>query len=91
MQSLSSQQRRPQFEQLGKILKLTIKLMGDRRVPVLLKILPIASAIYFLAPDLLPGPIDDAVAVWLGTYLFVTLAPDEVVAEYLDEGNTGGR
>lgn len=64
--------------------------MGDRRVPILLKILPIASAIYFLAPDFVPGPIDDAAAVWLGTFLFVTLAPDEVVAEYLEEGKSEG-
>lgn len=69
-------------------LKLVLRLMGDRRVNPLFKALPIASLIYFVSPlDFLPFPIpvDDALVLWLGTTLFVELAPPDVVQEHLDE------
>ncbi len=69
-------------------LKLVLRLMGDRRVNPLYKVLPIASLIYFVSPlDFLPFPIpvDDALVLWLGTTLFVELAPPDVVQEHLDE------
>jgi hypothetical protein len=68
-------------------IKLIYRLMMDRRVNALLKVLPAASVVYFLFPDLMPGPIDDAVMVWLSTYLFVELCPPEVVDEHQQEIN----
>lgn len=68
-------------------IKLIYRLLMDRRVNPLLKLLPLSSIIYFVFPDLLPGPIDDAVMIWLSTYLFVELCPPEVVEEHLREIN----
>ncbi len=70
------------FTDLSNRIKLILRLMGDRRVSPLLKLLPIASLAYFIAPDLAPGPIDDAVVIWLGAYLFVELCPPTIVQEH---------
>ena len=70
--------------EVGLRIKLIAKLMSDRRVSVLLKAIPVASLIYFFVyPDLAIGPIDDALVIWLTSYLFVDLCPDEVVEEHL--------
>lgn len=71
-------------------LKLIGKLMGDRRVNVFLKLLPIASIAYLISPiDLAPGivfpvigALDDAAILWIGSTLFVELCPPAVVKEY---------
>ena len=62
--------------------KLIVRLLGDKRVSPMVKLIPVASALYFLIPDLVIGPLDDAVIVWLATYLFVELCPPEVVDEH---------
>lgn len=62
--------------------KLIMRLMGDRRVNPLFKLIPIGSLIYLVIPDI-PGPFDDAAVLWLGSYLFVQLCPPAVVAEHL--------
>jgi hypothetical protein len=62
--------------ELGVRLKLILRLMGDRRVSPLIKLLPIVALAYWLMPvDLVFGPIDDAVLIWLGSVLFVELCP----------------
>ncbi len=72
------------FGDIALRLKLVGRLMLDRRVPGLLKLLPIGSFIYLLAPDLLPfNPIDDAAVIWGGLYFFVELAPPHVVEEHV--------
>jgi hypothetical protein len=63
--------------------KLIVRLMADPRVSPFLKILPVASLVYLLFPDLVPGPLDDAVIIWLGSYLFVELCPPQVVQEHM--------
>jgi hypothetical protein len=65
-------------------IRLVLRLMGDRRVPFLLKLLPVASGLYLLFPDLLPTPIDDAVVLGIGGYMFVELSPPHVVKEHMD-------
>lgn len=69
-------------------IKLILRLMGDRRVNFLLKLLPVASLAYLIWPaDLAPlpviGVVDDAAILWLGSTLFVELCPPHVVAEHL--------
>jgi uncharacterized membrane protein YkvA (DUF1232 family) len=72
-------------------LKLILRLMSDRRVNFLLKILPIASLVYLIWPiDLAPGlafpvigALDDAAVLGLGAYLFVELCPPGVVQEHM--------
>ncbi len=63
-------------------IKLIYRLVMDPRVHPVLKVLPLSSIVYFIFPDLMPGPIDDAVMIWLSTYLFVELCPPEVVEEH---------
>jgi len=74
-------------------LKLIGRLMSDRRVSFFLKLLPLASLAYLISPiDLAPGVVlpvigvlDDAAILWLGTNLFVELAPSVVVQEHMAE------
>lgn len=72
--------------------KLILRLMGDRRVNFLLKLLPVGALIYLVSPiDLIPGAVlpvigalDDAVVLWLGATLFVALCPDDIVQEHMN-------
>jgi uncharacterized membrane protein YkvA (DUF1232 family) len=68
-------------------LKLIGRLMGDRRVNIFLKLLPLASLAYLFWPiDAIALPIigvlDDAAILWIGTTLFVELSPPNVVKEH---------
>lgn len=77
------------FQDLVMRLKLIWRLMADRRVNFLLKILPVASLVYLIWPiDAISLPIigvlDDAAVLWLGSTLFVSLCPEEVVSEHLN-------
>ncbi len=83
------------FQDLITRVKLILRLMGDKRVNFFLKLLPVAAAIYVISPvDLLPGAVipfigalDDAVVIWLGTTLFVSLCPDDIVEEHTNALN----
>jgi hypothetical protein len=72
------------FQELSLRIKLIIRLLGDKRVNLLYKMLPIGSLVYLVIPDIAPGPIDDAALIWLATHLFVELCPPDVVHEHLD-------
>jgi hypothetical protein len=65
--------------------KLILRLMTDKRVNPALKLLPIGSLVYLIVPlDFLPlNPVDDALVIWLGSYLFVELCPPDVVQEHM--------
>jgi len=71
--------------------KLILRLMGDRRINFLLKLLPIGSLAYLISPiDLVSGivlpvigALDDAAILWLGLYLFLELCPPAVVQEHV--------
>jgi uncharacterized membrane protein YkvA (DUF1232 family) len=72
-------------------LKLILRLLGDRRVSVLAKLIPVGALAYLIMPaDLLPGlvlpgigALDDAALLWLGSYVFTELCPPEVVQEHM--------
>ncbi len=69
-------------------LKLIFRLMGDRRVNLFAKLVPIGALIYLVSPfDAISIPIigvvDDAALLWLGSYIFKELCPPEVVAEHM--------
>jgi uncharacterized membrane protein YkvA (DUF1232 family) len=80
------------FQDLILRVKLILRLMGDKRVNIFIKILPIAALIYLISPvDLIPGAVipfigalDDAAVLWLGATLFVNLCPEEVVQEHMN-------
>jgi uncharacterized membrane protein YkvA (DUF1232 family) len=74
----------------AKRLKLITRLMGDRRVNVFVKLLPLASLAYLFWPlDAIALPIvgvlDDAAILWIGSTLFVELCPPNVVREHTAE------
>jgi hypothetical protein len=71
------------FHDIALRVKLILRLMGDRRVNPLLKLLPLGTLAYLFFPDLVVGPLDDAAVLWLGTYLFVELCPAEIVQEHM--------
>jgi hypothetical protein len=73
------------FQDITIRIKLILRLMGDRRVNPLLKLLPIGSLVYLFFPDLVFGPFDDAAVIWLGGYLFIELCPAQIVQEHLDD------
>ncbi|GAB4498190.1 MAG: hypothetical protein OHK003_09420 [Anaerolineales bacterium] len=72
-------------------LKLIFRLLGDKRVSFLAKLVPMGAFAYLLMPaDLAPnvvlpviGMVDDAAILWLGTYIFTELCPPEVVEEHM--------
>jgi len=71
------------FRNIALQVKLILRLMSDPRVNPLVKLLPIGSLIYLVFPDFFPlNPIDDAIVVGLGTYMFVELCPAEIVKEH---------
>lgn len=79
-------------------LRLVIKLMGDQRVPGLVKMLPVAAVLYLLSPiDLIPdmavglGQLDDLGILILGINSFIQMAPQHVVQELLAEINGKGK
>jgi len=78
------------WDGLSNYFKLIARLMTDRRVNPILKVLPIGTLVYLAIPDLVPFVIDDALVIWLGTYLFIELCPPDVVAEYRDALESGG-
>jgi len=71
-------------------LKLIFRLMGDSRVNVFAKLVPIGALVYLVSPiDAISipviGVVDDAAILWLGSYIFTELCPPEVVAEHMKE------
>lgn len=70
------------FQGLSNQIKLILRLMADRRVNPLLKLMPVGALAYLFIPDMVIGPLDDALIIWLGTYLFVELCPPAIVEEH---------
>jgi len=71
-------------------LKLITRLMGDSRVSIFAKLIPIGALIYLVSPiDAISipviGALDDAALLWLGSYVFTELCPPVVVAEHMKE------
>ena len=64
-----------------KQLQLIFRLMKDKRVHPLIKLLPFLSLVYLIYPDLVPGPFDDAVVITLFIQFFLALVPDELIDE----------
>jgi hypothetical protein len=76
------------LEELTFRAKLIFRLLGDRRVSPLVKLLPFAGLAYWLLPlpiDNMIPVIDDAALVWLTTYFFIELCPTEVIREHVKE------
>lgn len=70
------------FNEISKHFKLVYRLIRDPRVNPFLKLIPIATVIYLIIPDLIIGPIDDAAVIGFGLFIFVELCPQDVVEEH---------
>ncbi|MBP6180069.1 MAG: hypothetical protein KA473_12850 [Anaerolineales bacterium] len=70
-------------------MKLIFRLMGDKRVNIFAKLIPLGTLAYLFSPDPIMFPIigvvDDAALLWLGSYVFTELCPPDVVAEHMKE------
>lgn len=64
-------------------IKLVLRLLADPRINIFVKLIPLASFVYFFLPDLVIGPLDDATVLGIAFSLFVELCPPEVVEEHL--------
>lgn len=66
--------------------RLVFLLMQDPRVSLWIKAIPVFCLVYLVVPtDFLFGPIDDAVVIYFGMDLFISLCPQEVVYEYKEK------
>jgi hypothetical protein len=71
------------FAGFGQQIKLILRLMGDPRISVWLKALPVFSLIYLFSPlDIVIPLVDDAFVLWIANTLFLELAPADIVAEH---------
>ena len=76
--------------------RLVFRLMLDRRVPLKVKLLPVAGVAYVVMPydiirDIpLIGWLDDLIVLVPSILLFLVLAPREVVSEHLRGGRPPG-
>jgi len=70
------------FQNVSNEIKLVFRLLADPRINWWLKIMPFGSLVYFIFPDIVPGPIDDAIVIGIGVYLFVELCPPDIVEEH---------
>lgn len=71
--------------------KLILRLLGDRRVSIWTKLIPLGTLAYLISPiDIIMGipgvaALDDAAIIWFGSNLFVELCPPNVVKEHLSD------
>lgn len=84
------------IRELWQSVQLAWRLMLDRRVSPLLKVIPLFAATYLfvptdLFPDLFPvvGQVDDLAVILIALRLFVKLAPSEIVTRYQRELRAG--
>lgn len=71
-------------------IRLTWRLMGDSRVPLYLKAIPVLTLLYILSPiDLIPGwifpivgQLDDLAVLLIGINTFIRLIPPEVIKDH---------
>jgi hypothetical protein len=77
------------YKGLSLTARLVLRLLTDKRVNVLLKLLPIGALVYLVMPDPLPIVVDDALVIGLGTYAFIELCPQEIVDEH--KANLSGK
>ena len=69
------------FKSLGTEIRIIIKLLGDKRVPFWIKLIPLGTLVYFFVPEPIPF-VDDVVVMSVGIYAFLELCPEDVVEEY---------
>jgi uncharacterized membrane protein YkvA (DUF1232 family) len=71
---------------ISREIRLIVRLLADRQVPITTKLVPLLTVLYILSPiDLIPDPVlglgqvDDAAIFLIGLNLFLELCPRNVV------------
>ncbi len=84
------------FAQFIEQVRLTWALLMDNRVPIVLKLIPVAALAYVISPiDLIPdfflglGQLDDIGIVMMAITAFNSMAPGDVVAEHVARLRSG--
>ena len=74
--------------------RLAWKLLLDRQVPWVVKLIPLFVVLYIVSPiDIVPdfipvvGQLDDLAVLLIGIQVFIALSPRDVVKRYRDEIN----
>lgn len=62
--------------------RMVLALMGDRRIPLRYKLLPIGAFFWVIFPDLIPGPLDDLGVAFLAPQFFIDLCRDNCPSVY---------
>jgi uncharacterized membrane protein YkvA (DUF1232 family) len=70
------------IHEIGLEANLFMQLMTDRRVSILLKLIPIAGLLYVINPVDFPGPLDDIVVLVFSLVIFLEVCPRDVVEEH---------
>jgi uncharacterized membrane protein YkvA (DUF1232 family) len=70
--------------------RLAWRLLGDRRVPLALKVIPALAIGYLIMPfdfDFVPGigHVDDLLVIILAIRAFIELVPDEILRDYTND------
>lgn len=87
MTTNDSDRRSPGFwMNLFNSFRIAWRLLWDNRVPMSAKVIPILAVLYILSPiDILPdfvpvvGQLDDLAILLLGTQLFISMSPQDIV------------
>ncbi len=79
------------FKDIALRTKLILRLMGDRRVSFLAKLIPVGALAYWIWPmDAIAGipglsAIDDIAVLGFGMYMFIEMCPADVVREHRED------
>lgn len=65
-----------------KRIRLFIRLMKDKRISPWIKIIPFLSLVYLVFPEMLLGPVDDAMVMGLSMEIFMALVPNSILEEH---------
>ena len=78
------------WKEIWEQVRLVWLLLKDNEVPVYLKLLPLAAALYVIFPidlisDFIPGlgQLDDLTAVFLGAKMFIEMSPQDIVNRHI--------
>jgi uncharacterized membrane protein YkvA (DUF1232 family) len=93
MTTNDSDRRSPGFwMNLFNSFRIAWRLMWDSRVPMSAKAIPVLAVLYVLSPiDILPdfvvglGQLDDLAILLLGTQLFISMSPQDIVKRFRAE------
>ena len=67
---------------MSKRIRLFIRLMKDPKISPWIKVIPFLSLVYLVFPEMLLGPIDDALVMGLSVEIFIALVPNHILEEH---------